>query len=79
MNTRIGSLMQLLAPIMSEGGGKVNLERWLPQRDTAALEQKGTVGAEQGLPCAKGGGDEESCGGGDIEHATVLTLTLTGP
>ena len=70
VNARIGSLMQLLAPMLSEGGGKVDLERWLPQ--------KGSVGAEGPL-CTKGGGDEESCGDGINEHAAVSTRAPSPP
>ena len=70
VNARIGSLMQLLAPMLSEGGGKVDLERW--------LSQKGSVGAEGPL-CTKGGGDEESCGGGVNEHAAVSTRAPSPP
>jgi hypothetical protein len=70
VNARIGSLMKLLAPVLSEGGGKVDVERWLPQ--------KGTVDAE-GPPCAKGGGDQESHGGGVNELAAVMTTAPTPP
>lgn len=46
-NARIGELVQLLSPMFSEGGGKVDVERWLPQ--------KGAAGAS-GPRCAEGGG-----------------------
>ena len=53
-NARIGELVQLLSPMLSEGGGKVDVERWLPQ--------KGAAGAS-GPRCAEGGG-----GGGSVNE-----------
>ena len=53
-NARIGELVQLLSPMFSEGGGKVDVERWLPQ--------KGAAGAA-GPRGAEGGG-----GGGSINE-----------
>ena len=70
VNARIGSLMELLAPMLSEGGGKVDLERWLPQKGTASAE---------GPPCAKGGGGEEGCGGGVNKHAAVVPTRVPTP
>ena len=61
--------MKLLAPMLSEGGGKVHVERWLPQ--------KGTIDAE-GPPCAKGGGDEEICGG-DVNETATVKITAPTP
>lgn len=69
VNARIGSLMKVLAPMLSEGGGKVDVERWLPQ--------KGTIDAE-GPPRAKGGGDEERCGG-DVNETAAVTTTAPTP
>lgn len=60
VNARIGALMQLLAPMLSEGGGKVDLERWLPQNG---------VTSASGPPYAEGGGPKEACGGGVNELA----------
>ena len=50
-NARIGELVQLLSPIFSEGGGKVDVERWLPQKSAAGAEV--TYEAPRG---AEGGG-----------------------
>ena len=60
--------MKLLAPMLSEGGGKVHVERWLPQ--------KGTIDAE--ASCAQGGGDEEICGG-DVNETATVTITAPTP
>ena len=57
-NARIGELVQLLSPIFSEGGGKVDVERWLPQ--------KGAAGAEAPRGAEGGGG-----GGGVNELAAA--------
>jgi len=45
-NARIGELVQLLSPMFSEGGGKVDVERWLPQKGAAGAA--GPRGAEGG-------------------------------
>lgn len=42
--------MQLLSPIFSEGGGKVDVERWLPQKGAAGSE------APRGAEGSGGGG-----------------------
>ena len=49
-NARIGELVQLLSPMFSEGG-KVDVERWLPQKGAADAPSP---------PCAEGSGAEGS-------------------
>lgn len=58
-NARIGELVQLLSPMFSEGGGKVDVERWLPQ--------KGATGPS-GPPSAEGGGAEDDSNGGSVNE-----------